>query len=95
MKTLHSLAMSILKEKPEFLMINQNFEVIDESSQRSLVQHFAREWMAENQDLWKSQIKIDEDNQRWYPIAYEGWKKRTPEMFFDAIKYQGRLPHGR
>ena len=86
-KTLHSLAMSILKEKPEFLMINQNFEVIDESSQRSLVQHFAREWMAENQDLWKSQIKIDEDNQRWYPIAYEGWKKRTPEMFFDAIKY--------
>jgi len=86
-KTLHSLAMSILKEKPEFLMINQNFQVIDESSQRSLVQHFAREWVAEHRELWKSQIKIDEDNERWYPIAYEGWKKKTPEMFFDAIKY--------
>lgn len=41
-KTLHSLAMGILKERPEFLMINQNFQVIDESTQRSLIGYLAR-----------------------------------------------------
>jgi len=86
-KTLHSLAMSILKEKPELLMINQNFQVIDENFQRSLVSNFAREWMAEHKELWISQIKIAKDNETWYPKALAGWEKGIPEMFFNAIKF--------
>jgi len=86
-KTLHSLAMSILKERPEFLMINQNFQVIDESFQRSLIDYFTREWMAEHKELWESQIKIAKGNNTWYPKALAGWEKGIRDMFFTSIKH--------
>ncbi|AZR73330.1 hypothetical protein BBF96_08005 [Anoxybacter fermentans] len=71
-KTLHSLAMSILKEKPEFLLINNEFQIIDEAQQWNLISGLTYQWMQDNEAKWKSPIKVDEET-KWYQNAMEQW----------------------
>ena len=72
-KTLHSLAMSILKEKPQYLLINDEFQIVSESQQWDLISSLTYQWMQDNEERWKKPIKIEEDNGRWYRNAIEKW----------------------
>lgn len=46
-RTLHSLALNILKEKPEYLLINDEFNIIDPSRRGRLIQDLIAEWLRE------------------------------------------------
>ncbi|MBM7855096.1 DNA helicase-2/ATP-dependent DNA helicase PcrA [Desulfohalotomaculum tongense] len=84
-KTLHSLAMTILKEKPEFLLINQNFRIIDEGGRYELLNDLVKEWMITNKNLWKEPIKIKK-NDRWYQRALERWEQKDlPNIFCSGV----------
>lgn len=91
-KTLHSLAMSILKEKPEFLLINDEFRIIDESEQWNLIMTLAYDWMDHNESSWKGVLGVKEDT-RWYAKALEKWQSSDLLKFFKEmisyIKSQG------
>ena len=95
-KTLHSLAMSILKEKPEFLLINDEFRIIDESEQWNLIMGLAYNWMDHNESRWKSPIGVKDDT-RWYEKALEKWTGSDLIRYFKEmigyIKSQGVTPH--
>lgn len=84
-KTLHSLAMTILKEKPEYLLINQNFQVLDEGRQHELLQQLTSEWMAENSALWKEPLRFKKGSDK-YQNVLEKWEKKLPVIFKEAVK---------
>jgi len=94
-KTLHSLAMTILKEKPEFLMINQGFQVLDEPRQWELLEGLADRWLNSNRSRWLKPLKLKKDD-RWYQGAVEKWEQKDLKGFFkEAIGYlkaQGLSP---
>ncbi|MDA8234777.1 MAG: ATP-dependent helicase [Clostridia bacterium] len=94
-KTLHSLAMTILKEKPEFLMINQGFQVLDEMRQWELLEELADRWLGRNRSLWIKPIKVKKED-RWYQGAVDKWEQKDLKGFFrEAIGYikaQGLSP---
>ncbi|MGM0409546.1 MAG: ATP-dependent helicase [Bacillota bacterium] len=47
-RTLHSLALNILKEKPEFLLINDEFKIIDSSQKGRILREIIDGWLAAN-----------------------------------------------
>lgn len=84
-KTLHSLAMTILKEKPEFLLINQNFQILDEGNQHQIIKRITKEWLANNQGLWQECIKFGEKHPG-YQKALAKWEdKDLPNIFRGAL----------
>ncbi len=51
-KTLHSLAAMILKERPEYLMINEAFTILDEQQRSRLLRGFVERWLNDNRRRW-------------------------------------------
>lgn len=86
-KTLHSLAMSILREKPEFLLINNEFQIIDESRQWDLISRLTWDWMDHNGSRWKSPIGVQAET-RWYDKALDKWSNTDlPKFIKEMIGY--------
>lgn len=86
-KTLHSLAMSILKEKPEFLLINNEFQIIDEAVQWDLITKLTWQWVDQHETLWKSPLNVKEDS-KWYEKAVEKWTTiNLPRYIKEMISY--------
>jgi len=88
-KTLHSLAMTILKEKPEFLLINSGFQMLDEVRQDEAVKAVASNWLAANPGRWQGALKLDPDKDaRWYQRALGNWQQKDlPEFFKQSVSY--------
>lgn len=86
-KTLHSLAMSILKEKPEFLLINNEFQIIDEAAQWDLINQLTGQWMDQHEILWKSPLNVNEES-KWSKRAVEKWTTTDlPRYIKEMISY--------
>lgn len=49
-RTLHSLALNILKEKPEYLLINEDFNIIDPYMRGRLLHELIEMWYRDNDD---------------------------------------------
>ncbi len=91
-KTLHSLAMSILKEKPEFLLINNEFQIIDESKQWNLISELTQQWIDNHPAKVKDPLGVKEDT-KWHEKAIEKWTQSDLPRFIKGmisyIKSQG------
>lgn len=86
-KTLHSLAMSILKEKPELLLINNEFQIIDESRQWDLISGLTWEWIDHNETRWKAPIGVSKET-RWFEKGVEKWTNSDlPKFMKEMIGY--------
>ncbi|WP_027340475.1 ATP-dependent helicase [Halonatronum saccharophilum] len=75
-KTLHSLAMTILKERPDHLMINSDFKVLDESEEWKIINRIIYKWLKENTDQWEHIIDCSKGS-KWHDIAFENWSTRV------------------
>ncbi|WP_129723130.1 ATP-dependent helicase [Xylanivirga thermophila] len=52
--TLHSLAMKIIKEKPDRLFINDEFQIVDENEQKSIITDVCTRFIEENTKMFYS-----------------------------------------
>jgi len=73
-RTLHSLALNILKEKPEHLLINDDFNIIDPAMRGRLIRQLVEEWIRDNSRSFLKYFDYD-PNGRGYQKALERWKK--------------------
>lgn len=78
-KTLHSLALQILKEKPEFMLVNEAFEIIEEGTQKAILRQITESWLANNEDRWVAFLKRGDDYR-------DNWRKRIVSMISETIK---------
>lgn len=88
-KTLHSLSMTILKEKPEFLLINNGFQILDESRQDEIIKDVGARWMSANSSRWPDPLKLNKDKEsNWYQKALGSWQQKDlPEFLKQAVSY--------
>ncbi len=88
-KTLHALAMTVLKEKPEVLLINDGFQILDERRQEELIREVSARWLATNSVRWQPALKLDKQKDKnWYQKALANWEQKDlPGFFKDAVSY--------
>ncbi len=86
-KTLHSLALGIIKEKPEARLINQDFELIDSGRRYRWIKDLCRKWAGENSDLLHQFFNL-EKNSYQFDKYLKKWKQDDfPAYVASMISY--------
>lgn len=85
-RTLHSLAVNILKERPERILMQEDLQVLDETEQERVIKDLTLAWIEDNYDLWKSFIKTPEKS-NLYEQHIEDWKRETIKLSKEMIRY--------
>lgn len=73
-RTLHSLAFSILKEKPEELLVNDEFNIIDPALRGRLIQQLVDNWLRENHRVFLKYFDYSPTG-RGFDRALERWRE--------------------
>ena len=81
-RTLHSLALNILKEKPENILINDEFEIIDPSSKGRIIGEIIDGWLRANPKRSLKHFSYH-SSERGYDRAEQRWKEKD---FYKFIK---------
>lgn len=84
-RTLHSLAMSIVRERPEALRLTDQFSVLDGPRQERLLEAVARRWIAWHRGAWESVLKPDLPSYR-RDDALRRWERETAALFLTLIR---------
>jgi DNA helicase-2/ATP-dependent DNA helicase PcrA len=90
-KTLHSLAAMILKERPEYLMINEAFEILDEQQRSDLLRGIVERWLGNNRHRWKSFLDSGHSNEYYETKWRDRLTGAIPEII-KLIKLRGFTP---
>lgn len=86
-KTLHSLALGIIKEKPEARLINQDFELIENGLKYRWIRELCSRWTAENGDRLANFFSFDKNSYRFNKSS-EKWKERDfPSFVISMISH--------
>ncbi|MBM7555839.1 ATP-dependent helicase [Halanaerobacter jeridensis] len=78
-KTLHSLAVNILKQRSDLVLINDDFTVIDQQQQSQSIYNITAQWLVNNRQRWKKTLS----NHR----KAEKFKKKFPRIVQSWISY--------
>lgn len=84
-RTIHSLAMNIVREQPDAIGWSDNFAIMDETRIQALMQQLTLRWIGRNRPMWESLIKPDLKG----PIrdrAEEHWEGKTQDIFRNLIQ---------
>jgi DNA helicase-2/ATP-dependent DNA helicase PcrA len=73
-KTLHSLALGIIKEKPAARLINQEFELIDSSRRYYWIRDLCRQWSAANRDRLVNYFNLEKNNYQ-FDKYFKRWQE--------------------
>lgn len=87
-KTLHSLAYTILKERPDRLLIDENFNMIDEFYQNEIIERITMAWIHKNLEIWESVLDSQKlSNRQNAGKIKEQWTRQTIEIAKQLIAY--------
>ena len=83
-KTLHSLGLLILKERPEKVMVNSAFDILTGEERERLVYGLTDRWMARNRERWQRflSVKVGSD---WYEKGLSRWSSAVRDMVNTTI----------
>ncbi len=84
-RTIHSLAMNIVRERPEAIGWSDSFVIMDENRLSALLEQLTRRWIGRNRALWESMLKGSLKG----PIrdrAEEQWEQRTQGIIRSLIQ---------
>lgn len=88
-KTLHSLAVMILKEKPEAVMVNEAFEIIDEGTRSQILNRVVLNWIIRNKSRWMHTKFIDKSLDDKKIGQWQNSIEKMAESLIKHIKLQG------
>ncbi|MFZ5814042.1 MAG: ATP-dependent helicase [Bacillota bacterium] len=84
-RTIHSLAMQIVRERPEEIGWSENFIIMDESRLNALLEALTRRWIGRNRALWESLLKPSLKGS-YRDRAEEQWEQRTQGIIRNLIQ---------
>lgn len=82
-RTIHSLAVQIVRERPEAIGWPDTFAVLDEVRRRTLVNALTAGWIAAHRDTWEALVREDVRNR---DQALARWAEHTPELMSRLIQ---------
>ncbi|RCW49228.1 MULTISPECIES: ATP-dependent helicase [unclassified Halanaerobium] len=86
-KTLHSLALGIIKEKPEARLINKEFELVDGGQRYSLIRRISGIWAGKNRDRLMDFFDLDQNYYRFNEYADKWRQNDFPDFVSTMISY--------
>ena len=87
-KTLHSLALTILKERPDRLFISDEMRIMEQVEQYSLLRDLTRRWIIGNRHTWEAAIETGKnDSKEKIQKNLEKWETKTLDLFKNMISY--------
>jgi DNA helicase-2/ATP-dependent DNA helicase PcrA len=86
-KTLHSLALGIIKEKPEARLINQDFELIESGKRYRWIKDLCRKWAGENNELLKQFFNLEKNSYRFDKYLKKWEEEDFPAFVASMISY--------
>ncbi|MGO0883487.1 ATP-dependent helicase [Clostridioides difficile] len=93
--TIHSLAVKIIKEKPEVVMLSEDFNIADDLQKSIILNECINKFrFAEGERAFRWFLKEQKD-ERWKEITLEAWERGFFELAGNAIselKYKGISP---
>ncbi|MEN2774518.1 ATP-dependent helicase [Acetivibrio clariflavus] len=83
--TIHGLCLQIIKEKPDHVITNEEFTIIDEVSKINLIYSCIDEWKRHNEN--KFRLYIDESNLSANKLSdtYKKWQEKLCNIMLSAI----------
>ena len=84
-RTLHSLALQIIRQRPDAALLRDDFDIIDGGYRERLVEDIVGQWIDRNQQRWQAVLKIN-NSHRMYQQTLEGWRNRTVDMGKEMIR---------
>ncbi|HEY8347444.1 MAG TPA: ATP-dependent helicase [Symbiobacteriaceae bacterium] len=84
-RTIHSLALRIVREMPEAIGWSDNFRVMDDARQDALVEELTQRWIGRNRPLWESLMRQDLLG-HWRERAEQQWAERTGVLIRNLIQ---------
>lgn len=84
-RTIHSLAMNIVRERPDAVGWSDNFTIMDEARLSALLERLTHRWIGRNRPLWESMLKPDLKGS-FRDRAEEQWAERTQGLIRNLIQ---------
>lgn len=83
-RTLHSLALQILRQRPGAALLRDDFTILDGGYRERLVEEIVWHWIVGNRERWQGVLKIKESH-RHFQETLEGWRFRTVNLGQEMI----------
>lgn len=84
-RTIHSLAMNIVRERPEALLWTENFTILDEVRQSGLLDTLTHNWIGRHRPVWEAMIKQDLKG-NFREKGEQAWAERTRDLCRNLIQ---------
>ncbi|MCX8130460.1 MAG: ATP-dependent helicase [Clostridia bacterium] len=83
--TIHGLCLQIIKEKPDLVMANEDFDIVDGVTKIHIISSAIDEWRKKNEDIFR--LYIEESNLSTSKIAetYKNWQDKLCSVMLAAI----------
>lgn len=83
-RTLHSLALQIIRQRPDAAGLRDDFLLLDANEREQLLDDLVRRWTEGNWERWHSLLNVREGS-RSYEAALNGWRRKTRELATSMI----------
>lgn len=87
-KTLHSLAVAIIKECPDRLLISDELRIIEPVERERLIRSQTRDWIMKNRELWEGAVSFqsrEADYRRKQKLVR--WEQKTIALMSHLLSY--------
>ncbi|HHV29262.1 MAG TPA: ATP-dependent helicase [Clostridium sp.] len=94
--TIHGLCLQIIKEKPDLIIANEEFEIIDEVSKIHLISSAIDEWKRYNEREFQLYLDMDNLSSGKMGDIYKNWQDKLCRIMLSAIsdfKVKGITPY--
>ncbi len=89
-RTLHSLALQIIRQRPDAALLRDDFLILDGGYRERLVEDIVNRWIEGNRQRWQGVLKISDSHPR-LAQTLEGWRLRTLDLGREMIsRYKGQ-----
>lgn len=93
-RTLHSLALQIIRQRPDAALLRDDFSILDGGYRDRLVEEIVNGWVDRNLERWRGVLKINDSHPR-FQQAMESWRTRTADIgkaMISHFKAEGLSP---
>lgn len=84
--TIHGLCLQIIKEKPDHISANEEFEIIDDVNKMHIISSAIQEWKKHNGDMLKHFVEVKNLSSSRLTKAYEDWEDKLGVVILSAIR---------
>ncbi|MCF8022206.1 MAG: ATP-dependent helicase [Clostridiales bacterium] len=85
-RTIHSLAAKIVRERPDILQVSDEVPVVDGDWSTRLIRQLLRQWLSDT-DNWEAWVSVVQEKYRKNKYTGRNWFNNTVNLMEQAVKY--------